>query len=134
MEEIEGLEYDWIAVDSNGFLAFLTTAGVAFAPQSFLDDIEIYDSVIEEILGLPETTSAVFFPDLTSDSDNLWKKMAERGIFAYDASYEGMNYSLVARPSDPILISSLPYGMQNILKKVVLNDFEFPQGKDLVFE
>jgi len=52
-DDIRGLEYDWLAVDAEGFVGLLSTAGGGYVPEAFLRSIDAVDSAIDTIMALP---------------------------------------------------------------------------------
>lgn len=45
-DDIRGSEYDWLAVDIEGFVGLFSTAGGGDAPDAFLEDIDAFDAAI----------------------------------------------------------------------------------------
>lgn len=96
--EILGIEHDWLGCDSNGHTALFSTAGAGYAPAEFLRDTDAHDIAIPEVLALPPTTEARFFPTVAPRLVNTWRLVAERGLYAYDCDPSGGPYHLVAAP------------------------------------
>jgi hypothetical protein len=95
-ENILGFEYDWIACDGADYVGFFATAGGGYAPVEFLIDTDAHDRAIQTIIAMQPRTPSVLFSeegDLTT-----WTRMAERGLFAFDADIYGGPYRLVAAP------------------------------------
>ncbi len=107
-EDIHGFEYDWLASDENGSVAFFSTAGAGYAPVTFLRDVEAYTRAIDLMLSMAAFTTAKFSPVVAANCVNTWQQMAERGFYAYDCNPNGGPYRLVAKPENPICVSSLP--------------------------
>lgn len=106
--DIQGLEYDWLASDADGHVAFFSTAGGGYAPDEFLRDTDLHDAAIEAILALPPRTEARFAPSLASGYQNTWELMAERGLFAFDSDPHGGPYRLLSAPKQPVRANELP--------------------------
>lgn len=106
--EIQGFEYDWLATDEDAHVALFSTAGGGAAPSSFLRDTESHDAAIDLILQLPVSTTVRFAPDLKPEVQNTWRLVAENGLFAYDSDPNGGPSRLVAAPSSPTLLETLP--------------------------
>ena len=106
--EIEGLEYDWLGRDSSGHFALFSTAGAGYAPPEFLRDTEAHFVAIREVLELPQTTEARFFPAVAPGLANEWRLVAERGLYAYDCDPCGGPYQLVAAPVAVATEDALP--------------------------
>ena len=107
-EDIQGFEYDWLASDENGLVAFFSTAGAGYAPAPFLRDIDAHTRAIDLMLSMPAFTTAKFSPVIAINCVNTWQQMAERGFYAYDCDPNGGPYRLVAKPENPIRVCSLP--------------------------
>ncbi len=105
---IHGFEYDWLASDTTEHVAFLSTAGGGHVPELCLRDLDLHEEAITQLLALPTTTTALFFPKLPAHVSNTWKQVAERGVFAFDSDAFGGPYRLVAAPYLPILTDALP--------------------------
>lgn len=116
--EIEGLEFDWIACDTEGRVAVFSTAGGGEAPAEFLLDTDAHDVALEVLLAMPASTSARFAPPMADGFRNTWRLAAERGLFAYDTDPSGGPYRLVAAPSVPCLLSSLPSSVQGVAARI----------------
>lgn len=97
-EDIEGLEFDWLASDATGKVALFSTGGAGFAPSAFLRDTESHDSAIRTLMSQDARTNARFAPTLDPSKTNTWRMAAERGLYAYDCDPSGGPYVLVAAP------------------------------------
>lgn len=129
--EIPRVEYDWLARDANGHVGFFSTAGGSYAPPEFLQDTEIHDHAIEEILATPARTEALFAPTLSVGRQNIWKLMAERGLFAFDGDAHGGPYRLVAAPKEPAHSAELPVAAIAAMEKLMLSGARFEQVTEL---
>lgn len=114
--DIRGLEYDWVGCDSKGCVALFSTAGAGYAPPEFLVDTDAHFDALQEVLALPATTEARFFPDIASGLANTWRLVAERGLYAYDSSPNGGPYHLVAAPV--IATLALPTSVWRVAKQI----------------
>lgn len=123
--DIAGYEYDWLAVDGDGHVALFSTAGSGFAPESFLRDIDAHDVAIEAILSAPPTTSVRFSPDVPPDRDNTWRRVAERGVFAFDTDPTGGPYRLVAAPGEPAKLGQLPLAVSRAVEGITITSRSF---------
>jgi hypothetical protein len=125
-EDIVGLEYDWLAVDAEGLVGLLSTAGGGYAPKAFLADIDAFDAAIATILSLaPRTTAATCNRELPAGLTNTWKLMAERGLFAFDSDPHGGPYRLIAAPHRPVSLQDLPPMVRGVAERVVLSTVVF---------
>ena len=121
-EDIAGLEYDWLAVDAEGLVGLLSTAGGGYAPDAFLADIDAFDAAIAMILSLPTcTTTATCSRELPAARANTWKLMAERGLFAFDSDPHAGPYRLIAAPHRPVSLEDLPPMVRGVAGRVVLS-------------
>lgn len=116
--EILGTEYDWLGCDSNGHFALFSTAGAGYAPAEFLRDTEAHDMAIQEVLTLPPTTAARFFPAVAPGLVNTWRLVAERGLYAYDGDPSGGPYHLVAAPVVAAKADALPPEVVSVATRV----------------
>src|SRR5471030_914077 len=107
-DDIEGVEYDWLAVDAEGFVGLLSTAGGGYVPEAFLRSIDPVDSAIDTIMSLPASTSAECNRELPAGLTNTWRLVAERGVFAFDSDPHGGPYRPIATPHVPVRLQDLP--------------------------
>ena len=124
-KDILGFEFDWLASDSDGHVAFFSTAGGGYAPEEFLRDTEIHDIAIDAILAMPPKTKARMAPQVSPGLKNTWLLMADRGVFAFDSDPNGGPYRLVAAPEEPICIPDLPQIVVTVASQFVLRDLRF---------
>lgn len=116
--DVLGLEYDWLGCDSLGHIALFSTAGAGYAPAEFLRDTDAHDIAIQEVLALPATTEARFFPEVAAGLVNTWRLVAERGLYAYDCDPNGGPYRLVAAPLIPAGADALPSTVVAVARRV----------------
>jgi hypothetical protein len=124
-EEIEGLEFDFLARDLDGNMALFSTAGGGYAPEGFLLDTDLHDAAIEEILNLAPSTEAEFAPEMPSNLTNTWRLVAQRGLFAFDSDPNGGAYRLVAAPRVPRRSTMLPPLAVVATDRLVLQNIRF---------
>jgi len=79
-EDIEGLEYDWLAVDADGFVGFFSTAGAGYVPSAFLRNVDAFDGAISAVLELPARSDAHCTRELPAGLTNTWRLVAESAI------------------------------------------------------
>ncbi|MCY1000858.1 hypothetical protein OWM54_27275 [Myxococcus sp. MISCRS1] len=108
-----------------GHVGFFSTAGGGYAPDEFLRDIPLHDRALELIAGMKPCTTAIPQPDQSSEPEDVWRRMAERGIFAFDASPLGGPYQLIARPETAIRIEALPPETVRAAKQITLAQLRF---------
>jgi hypothetical protein len=110
--DLWGWEWDFVAVDSAGHVAVLSSAGYGPIPEPVLaarDDVERAD---DAIAALPTITRAI--PDNPEREGNFsdWYSLSERGLFAYDWNLWHGPYERIASPAEPLDIDSLPEHVQ----------------------
>ncbi len=125
--DIHGSEYDWLATDADGHVAFFSTAGGGYAPDEFLSDTDLHETAIEAILAMPARTDARFAPSLAPEYRNTWKLMAERGLFAFDGDPHGGPYRLVSAPKQPARAHELPEDAVRAATKLVFAHLRFAE-------
>ena len=87
LPEQQGFEFDWLAVDSAGQLAILSTSGEGFIPCSVATHYEQY-SEVSDLFGTPNIGTT-----------KIWEDYANYGLFVYDwDAPDGRAYLLKARP------------------------------------
>lgn len=101
-----GLEYDWLATDLEGFVACISTGGFGPIPQA-VEDAEIDMVTMDERMNrLPEVCA--FDPDVRdSYRTRKWLDDAKRGLFVYDWQHSPEHYEMVVRPLRPLLARGL---------------------------
>lgn len=107
-DEVRGLEYDWLGCDADGHVALFSTAGGGYAPEAFLRDTDAHAAGLDELLALPASTTAIQAPALPADLPDTWRRVAERGLFAFDSDFNGGPYRLVAVPAAAATLERLP--------------------------
>ena len=119
-ESVAGWEFDWIALDAAGQIALLSTAGGGFVPEAVLAGAGDYDDVIDEVLRMPAYRELAYAPQLAAHLENTWALAATRGLFAYDADFNGGPYRRVAGPESAITVDALPRSVALVAGRVVL--------------
>ncbi len=97
--EVQGIEYDWIAVDQEGAIASFSTGGEGFVPVDFIQSISRHDGAIDKMLSLPVIREPAAHPSVPIGVRNVWKDLAERGCYAYDFDLKSRSYRLIGRPA-----------------------------------
>lgn len=120
----------WAGHDRNSHVAVFVTAGEGPVPSRLLID-GLIDWIGEQIDNLPETTTvaaAVHFPNPDAFAD-----LARKGLFVYDwqdAHRSGPDasgcYELVAAPTSPIQLTSLPFELGNTVRQCGFLELSFP--------
>ena len=120
--DIEGSEFDWFAVDSQGRVGHFSTAGLGAVPKIVLEHISQTESLAEDLLGLPVVGQAAghLVGNITD-----WLEMARRGVYSFDWQHSNGAYRLAATPSSELKVGTLPESMQTTLSKVKFSSLRF---------
>ena len=126
------LDWVWFACDRNNHIGAFVTAGIAPIPVAFLDlsapELEDLDEMTSD---LPKVSGSHLLVSMYKDPSSFLD-LAERGIFAYDWSdihkvdaQSANAYQLIAAPTSPILLASLPDKLRALTSvvKFAANDF-----------
>lgn len=85
--ELQGVEFDWFAIDQDGSVALFATAGFGPVPASVLAASEAHDAVGESIVITGFGTYEV------------WQSYAQAGLYVFDWSDSEGSYVRVSEPS-----------------------------------
>lgn len=121
----EGFEFDWLAIDRNGFVAIFSTAGSGLVPPGFAP--ALHDAAIDSLAAGEATSGVLCAPLLAADRRNLWRELAERGLFGFDAAPTGGPFRRVAIPSQPALVEALLPSV--VAVATVLREVSFGQSE-----
>ena len=132
-------DFMWFAIDSNGHIAALTSAGFAAIPILVFRSKTQYFSCFNYFLSLPKSS------EITVIESNYvyladWLEMAGRGLFTYDwdtgsSWYEAKKpYSLLASPKRPLTFSELPVEIQIYLQPICFSSVNFAEAHKLLSE
>lgn len=125
-DEAWGTEHDWLATDSDGHVAFFSTAGGGYPPRQYLRAIDDYDSALAALFACPTSCAARFAPRLRSALESSWLMAAERGLFAFDGDISNSGpYKLCAAPMVPTLLESLPPLVTEVAARIRLAHLKF---------
>ncbi len=130
-QDLGGREFDWLAVDAEGAVALLSTVGGGYAPAPVVESTDDYNAAIDAILALPVRTRAHCDRELRPDLMNIWKLVAERGLFAFDSDPFGGAYRVIAAPEEPIRASDLPAAVAEVVRRIVYADLRFGDVTEL---
>jgi hypothetical protein len=86
LSDLNGREFDWFAVDSDGNIAMFATAGEGFVPDSVMLHVALYDELSE---CLPAQAGSL----------QVWDDYAAFGFYVFDWSLPGGPYILERTPS-----------------------------------
>jgi hypothetical protein len=86
LREVQGVEFDWFAIDQDGHVALFATAGFGPVPASVLAASGAHDAVGQSIAirGFGSST--------------VWESYAQVGLYAFDWSDTKGSYVRVAEP------------------------------------
>ncbi|GAB3277508.1 hypothetical protein [Kineosporia babensis] len=106
MHPREGIEFDWLMVDSQDQVAMLSTAGYGPVPRWLGPYEDTMDDAMDQVIALAETGEALGNAERVSGGDySDWLALSRRGLFTYDWTHR---YERLTIPSTPILVSALP--------------------------
>ena len=100
-DELFGSEWDFLALDRDGCIAFLSSGGFGPIPQVVLND----GMSVEEVVAELRTLLPVIGESLDRRGQNCsgdwsdWFEMSRRGLYAYDSDGHGGPYKQVSAPS-----------------------------------
>jgi hypothetical protein len=86
-EELEGREFDWFAIDSEGNIGLFSTAGEEVIPASVMEEYSEHDNISEQ-LESPNWGSS-----------EVWSDYAALGLYVYDWNLHGGPYKRQRTPS-----------------------------------
>lgn len=104
-----GTEWDWLACDSSGRVALLSTGGGGPVPKSILSMADQVKSAVDAARELPQVGEASQLRRESGDWSD-WVTAATQGLYAYDwGPWTGDGpYTLVTEPSKPVAVEELP--------------------------
>lgn len=105
---IQGIDFEWLATDAEGHVALFSNEGGVAPPELVLRNMDAHSRALQALLLAPPTTRPLFSPLDPLERDNVWRTVAERGLFAYRADPLGGPYRLAAAPMEPIRLFDLP--------------------------
>jgi len=116
----------WFAIDINGYVLAFTSGGCGNVPE-FVCNSKEETTILSDFFmnSLNKTTNA----NLLIDNDGSYLaedsiELSSKGIFCFDVFIDdnnNCNYSKIASPSEPILFSSLPQNIKNIISSHNIN-------------
>ncbi|AGC48339.1 hypothetical protein MYSTI_07067 [Myxococcus stipitatus DSM 14675] len=124
-DDIAGAEHDWLAVDQDGYVGFFSSAGGGYAPDAYLQDVDVHDTAISVLFDMEPRTSPVPAPGQSSTPDDYWQKMAARGVYAFDSSHHGGPYHLLASPLVPASLKTLPEEVARAANRITYKNLSF---------
>lgn len=93
-------EFDWLASDEDGLVAYLSSAGAGPLPKEAVEAADQLEDLLSKVRELMLTGEARPTGGVLNPSD--WMDVAARGFYAYDWSLANRHYEMIAEPSHPI--------------------------------
>ncbi len=128
---IEGYEFDWYAVDSEGHIGHFATAG--FGPIPAKVNIAEQFSLQEFFNSLEEVTECELLVG-KEESFKDWIYTARRGLFSYDWKHWKGPYLMIARPKKALKLSELPTWAQTVCQKICFKELSFQNHLSIAVE
>lgn len=130
IENFDGADCVWIALDRNGYLAAFITAGIGPIFVSAYKQFVISEDTEAYICGLAHTSEVRLLVNVPRPDDFI--ALAARGFFVYDwqdvyrtDKNRLSAYEMVAVPLTPLHISNAPEKIKEIVDTVELTDILF---------
>jgi hypothetical protein len=123
-----GLEVDWLAVDEDGHVSLMSTAGRGPIPARVLDRLTAVNRSLSAINDVPLRGEAEWLLS-TRDVFDVWVPWLRRGLFAFDWAVN--DYSIIGRPHNPAMIDEIPVATVAELARLASFTVSFEQAKDL---
>jgi hypothetical protein len=131
------LDFEWYAVDRDGHVAFLTSAGFGPVPAAVFGSEPAYRLARDFFRSLPERCE--FIADLPDDLGRAgcWIDAARRGLYPYDWNARQSQplprrpYRRLAIPAAPLAFADLPAEVQGWLEAVRFGQSEFARAEEL---
>lgn len=125
-----GCDYEWLALDSEGYVAIFTSAGCAPIPTSILRQASDADLLSAAVRDLPIKGKAHMLAPLPRPDDYIY--FSSRGLFAYDwrdlhrSSHNCSNaYEMLSKPEHPIRIDEFPEQFRHALARIRFDTLSF---------
>ncbi|WP_310393291.1 hypothetical protein [Hymenobacter sp.] len=122
-EEQQAYDFDWFAVDADGYLVHLSSwggklpASVADSREN-LETLESYFGTLPE-LSTNEEIEATFTAATPNGDLSSYLEYVRRGLFSFDRidynNHDSCAYRLVARPPRPVRAADLPPGIAAVV-------------------
>lgn len=137
--EIEDIE--WYAVDENSRIAQFTSGGSKMVPDFICESRERLDEVCEYFDKLNKVLSEeIVFSGKSLDYPRKeclkeYKSICKKGIYCYDISDgDGIeaSYELVCKPIYEILVTDLPYRIQELMANCQVKNINFNESDKIL--
>jgi hypothetical protein len=123
-------EFDWLASDRDGLVAYLSTAGAGPLPQEAIEVANQLDDLLSKIREMTPTGEAIPIGGVLNPRD--WIDVAARGFYAYDWSFSHKRYELVAEPCFPRRVHEIPNAELRKLAERIRLPGRLPQSQYIV--
>lgn len=129
-------DFEWFAIDSNGHIAYLTSAGFGAIPLVVFRSKPEYFNCANYFEVSPEQSDYTLHQDVPYKVTS-WINAAKRGLYGYDWDcglgwYEvGKPYRLFASPNQPLTFSELPLEIQEYLSAIRFKSVNFIEAAEL---
>lgn len=110
--DLWGIDWDFLAVDSAGHVAVISSAGTGPIPEAVLAGREVVERTDSAIAALPKITRAVPDNPRRGGNTSVWYSSSERGLYVYDWTLWNGPYERISAPAEPLDIGSLPEHVQ----------------------
>jgi hypothetical protein len=110
-----GLEFDWFAIDSDGFIALISSAGYGPIPDLVFerfDEQRCIETYLSSLIGL----------GLSSDLLRVARTLSTAGVFSYDWEHWDGPYRRLGVPTRPIRFDKLGFSPELRIGFVELQD------------
>lgn len=126
---LAGLDFEWVATDRDGHVAWLVTFGSAVVPPWVEARVEAFDLVEAAVRALPIRGGCRSVGDPHFDRE--WFEAARRGMFAYDWDVYRGPYRAVAVPLVPVTLAQLPSPLAELARLTRFADLSFRERPTL---
>jgi hypothetical protein len=114
-----GIEFDWFAVDRDGFVGLFSSAGNGPIPASVAAHASEFDDY-DWGTHLPPSGRCLDSPTRAGDF-SFWVVAAERGMFGFDWQMWDGPFERLTVPSHPVRATDLPPDMRRLASLAVLS-------------
>ena len=132
LEELQTIDYGWLAVDDAGYVAVLCTGGDGPVPATAIPNSFEVEEELPEALLSEEPIRSSYMLFIECPRPDSFIEIAQRGVFAYnwgDACRTLANcigeYELAAAPTVPVKIDQLAPNVQKLANATRLPGVKF---------
>lgn len=117
--EFIGLEYDWAAIDKNGYVGYFSSAGAGPIPKFCILEPALFDELFEKTISMVTSCESIQLSGYDRDVSD-WVSIAQKGFYTFDWRRELSVYQLIAKPKKPIKFNFLNSDMRDLIGKIKL--------------